>query len=137
MMPETQGVVKAKSKYGIILDGREEWWNWTKDEMRGEPFEKDTVKKGDAVRLTYAESDKGGVFISVLEIVGAAQDVTPDGSSSPSAGGDGQFRTPTDFKRTSALAQAVAFYAGVPDAQVDAVRVIETARKYEKYLNEG
>lgn len=133
-MPEVVGTVTAKSEYGLKLDSNEDWWNWSKPEYRGEPFQTD-VKKGDTVKVTYAEADNGKVYISAIEVLGQSQDVTPDATESPGEARDGQFRSPLDFRRTSALAQAVAYYTGAPDPSAD--EVIKTAARFEKYLEGG
>ena len=52
---------------------------------------------------------------------------------------DGQFRSPKDFRRTSALAQAVAYHGpnGRQDTELDREDVILTAQRFEKYLGTG
>lgn len=84
-MPEITGVVAAKSGYGIKLDRNEDWWNWSKVEYRGQPFDT-TVQKGDTVRVVYNQQEKQDpdtgepitkTFISVIDRVVTSRDVTP------------------------------------------------------------
>lgn len=123
------GVVTAKSQYGIMLDNEDQWFNWSKnEEHRGTLQDKEAVQKGDAVRIEHE-----GRWINGLEFISQSQDVTPETASEPRE--DGQFRSPLDFRRTSALAQSVAYYVGVTDPSVD--DVINTAARFEKYLEGG
>lgn len=63
-MPEITATVLAKSEWGIqIKEG--EWWNWSKPEYRGEPFNTE-VQKGDRVQITYAETDGGKTYITTI-----------------------------------------------------------------------
>lgn len=57
------GVVSAKSEYGIKLDGNDEWWNWSKPEYRDSPFE--IPEKGQHVRGKVIK-DK---YILAIEVV--------------------------------------------------------------------
>ena len=80
-MPEITGVVTAKSAYGIMLDELgERWCNWSREDMRGEPFDT-TVQKGDVVCITYQETEKKdgtpATYISVIDKVTQSRDVTP------------------------------------------------------------
>ncbi len=149
-MPEITTTVKAKSEYGIKIEGKEAWWNWSKAEYRGSPFNTQ-VKTGDRVQLTYAEADNGKVYISTIDKVTAADvpfppedefppdDIMhPDSVDAPESGSDqqdGQFRSPKDFRRTSALAQAVAWHKDIPGK--DEEDVILAAQRFEKYLGTG
>ena len=45
------GKVKARSEYGIKIEGIEDWLNWSKIEYRKEPWEADEVQVGDWVNL--------------------------------------------------------------------------------------
>ena len=64
-MPEITGTIKAKSQYGIKLTDDGEWWNWSKPEYRGEPFDTSVVA-GDMVHVEYAEADNGKVYIATI-----------------------------------------------------------------------
>lgn len=80
-MPEITGTVTAKSEKGIMIDQLgERWANWSNIEYRGTPFDT-TVQKGDVVCITYTEKEwpdgKKSLFISVIDKVTQAQDVTP------------------------------------------------------------
>lgn len=129
---QREGVVTAKSQYGIMLDDEDSWLNWSKEEYRHGDWEADVAKKGDAV---VVEVDEKGKFISSIKVTGSSQDVTPEATESPREGGDGQFRSPLDFRRTSALAQSVAFHAASPEVGPD--EVVSVASIFEKYLEGG
>ncbi len=55
-LPEITTTVKAKSAYGIKVQEDGDWWNWSKPEYRGEPFNTE-VQKGDRVQITYGEKE--------------------------------------------------------------------------------
>ena len=79
-MPEITATVVAKSEYGIqIKEG--EWWNWSKPEYRGEPFNTE-VQKGDRVQITYAQTDGGKTYITTIGKVTGAVNV-PHGEDFP------------------------------------------------------
>ena len=134
-MPKRADVVAAKSPYGGKLGQDEDWLNWSKEEYRHDPWEADKVKKGDVVEVEWAESDKGKGYISSIKITGASQDVTPERGESPQDVPDGEFRSPRDFRRTSALAQAVQRHAIEPET--DNEDIIRTAQRFEAYLASG
>lgn len=75
-MPTRMGAVSAKSAYGIMLDGKDEWVNYSKPEYRGSPWEADSVVKGDVVQI---ETDDSGKFIKSICRVSQGQDVTLPG----------------------------------------------------------
>ena len=81
-LPEITGTVTAKSDNGIILDDSGVWWNWTNIEWRKEPFNLN-VNLGDVVDVVYREKKyedgKKAVFITSIDKVSSARDVTPDG----------------------------------------------------------
>lgn len=129
---QREGVVTAKSPHGIMLDNEDNWLNWSKEEYRHGDWEADAVKKGDAVLV---EVDEGGKWIASIKVTSPSQDVTPAGISEPGEARDGQYRSPADFRRTSALAQSVAFHA--QDATPSVTEVIKTASQMEKYLEGG
>ncbi len=157
-MPEITTTVKAKSQYGIKVEGKEDWWNWSQPEYRGTPFNTQ-VQAGDRVQITYAEKEyPDGVtktFISTIDKVITADvpyppndefppddPFPPDAPEAPDSAPDqqdGQFRSPKDFRRTSALAQAVAYHGpdGRQDADADREDIILTAQRFEKYLGTG
>ena len=161
-MPEITTTVKAKSEYGIKTEEwGDEWANWSKPEYRGTPFDT-SVQAGDRVQLTYAKADNGKVYISTIDKVTTADVPFPpdegfpgdeagtpfpsgpaaDATESPENGSDqqdGQFRSPRDFRRTSALAQAVAYHGpdGRQDVNADREDVILTAQRFEEYLGTG
>ena len=64
-MPEITGTVKAKSQYGVKMTDDGDWWNWSKPEYRGQPFDTSVVA-GDMVHVEYAEADSGKTFISTI-----------------------------------------------------------------------
>ena len=147
-MPEITTTVKAKSEYGIKVEGKEDWWNWSQPEYRGTPFNTQ-VQAGDRVQITYAEKEypdgKIKTFISTIDKVTQADvpfppedDFPPDDDMRPESAPDqqdGQFRSPKDFRRTSALAQAVAWHKDIPEK--DEEDVILAAQRFEKYLGTG
>ena len=53
-----------------------EWWNWSKPEYRGEPFDT-AVQTGDMVHVEYAEADSGKVYISTISKVTTASPTPP------------------------------------------------------------
>ncbi len=73
-LSELTTTVKAKSAYGIKVEEDGDWWNWSKPEYRGEPFNLE-VQKGDRVQITYAEADNGKVYISTIDKVVVAPPV--------------------------------------------------------------
>ena len=75
-MPEITATVVAKSEYGIKVEQDGDWWNWSKPEYRGEPFNTE-VQKGDRVQVTYAETDTGKTYITTIGKVTGPQDPAP------------------------------------------------------------
>jgi len=74
-LPEITAKVLAKSEWGIqIKEG--EWWNWSKPEYRGEPFNTE-VQKGDRVQITYAQTDEGKTYITTIGKVTGVPPVHP------------------------------------------------------------
>src|SRR3990167_7860724 len=134
-MPKRADVVTAKSPYGVKLGKDEDWLNWSKEEYRHDPWEADKVKKGDVVEVEWAESDKGKGYISSIKVTGASEDVTPERGEGAQDEADGQFRSPKDLRRTSALAQAVAFLATVPETAAE--MVVKVAQRLEIFLASG
>ena|SRR3990167_4132731 len=138
-MPALSGTVTRLIKkrdgtvFGFETNQGEFLYSWP--DKREEPFEDDKVKVGSVVEGTWMPFEKDGKtvrYLSVLSVTG--EDVTPNAFDKETAG-DGQFRSPKDFRRTSALAQAVAFLATNPDTNEDsAVRV---AQRFEEYLASG
>ncbi len=70
-MPEITGTVKAKSQYGVKMQDDGEWWNWSRVEYRGEPFDTSVVA-GDMVHVEYAQADNGKTYISTIAKVTTA-----------------------------------------------------------------
>lgn len=100
---EREGVVTAKSQYGIMLDNEDQWFNWSKKEEHKSALQKkDTVKKGDTVGI-----DHEGTWITALHVYGPSQDVTPSATSEPS-GADKPFGD-----ADVAIPKQVALYAAV------------------------
>ncbi len=105
-MPEIVTTVKAKSAYGIKVEGKEDWWNWSQPEYRGQPFNTE-VKTGDRVQITYAEKEyPDGVtktFISTIDKVTTASEretaVLQDDPFSPDTGIGDDRAFPTDAGR--------------------------------------
>ncbi|KKL96976.1 hypothetical protein LCGC14_1839130 [marine sediment metagenome] len=162
-MSEWTGTVVAKSENGIKVVDKGAWLNWSLPDYRGTPFDSD-VKAGDRVRIEYAEVVKDGnkrTYISVIENLSRPTTDNPfppdegfpgDEAGTPFPSGpapespengsdqqDGQFRSPKDFRRTSALAQAVAYHGpdGRQDIDADREDVILTAQRFEEYLGTG
>ena len=76
-MPEITGIIKAKSQYGVKMTDDGEWWNWSKPEYRGQPFDTSVVA-GDTVHVEYAEADSGKVYISTIgKVTGRAPKPLP------------------------------------------------------------
>ena len=90
-MPEITATVVAKSPHGIKIEQDGPWWNWSKAEYRGEPFNT-AVKAGDRVHITYSEKEYQDketgqpyttAFISTIEVVTTGRDpvgIAPDPS---------------------------------------------------------
>ena len=138
-MPKRADVVTAKSPYGVKLGQDEDWLNWSKEQFRHDPWEADKVKKGDVVEVEWAESETGKGYISSIKVTGASKDMTPEGGEGAQDESDGQYRSPKDFRRTSALAQAVARHTGAismqePPSDED---IILTAQRFEIFLASG
>ena len=64
-MPEITGPVKAKSQYGVKMTDDGDWWNWSKPEYRGQPFDTSVVA-GDTVHVEYTKADNGKIYISTI-----------------------------------------------------------------------
>lgn len=78
-MPEITGTIKAKSQYGVKMTDDGDWWNWSKPEYRGQPFDTSVVA-GDTVHVEYAEADSGKVYISTIgKITAKAAEFDADG----------------------------------------------------------
>ena len=142
-MPKLAGTVSELIKkrdgtvFGIKTDKGEFLYSWP--DKREEPFEDGRVKVGSMVEGTWMPFEKDGKtirYLSILSVTG--EDVSPDRNAfdeeidKPS---DGQYRSPKDFRRTSALAQAVAFLATAPDADVE--EVVRVAQRLEIFLASG
>src|SRR3990167_5711148 len=119
-MPQLKGIVTKLIKkrdgtvFGLETNMGEFLYSWP--DKREEPFEDDKVKVGSAVEGVWMpfENKEGKTvrYLSTLEVAGI--DVTPE--DIPWQGDqpkDGQFRSPLDFRRTSALAQAVTWHAAL------------------------
>jgi len=135
-MPALNGTVTSLIKkkdgtvFGLKTDQGEFLYSWP--DKRESPFEDDKVSVGSVVEGTWMPFEKDGKtikYLSILSVTG--EDVTP--SDAPQM--DGSYRSPKDFRRTSALAQAVSFLATVPDA--DAEEVVKIAQRFEIYLGGG
>jgi len=138
-MPALEGTVTKLIKkrdgtvFGIETNMGEFLFSWP--DKREEPFEDDKLKVGSMVEGTWMPFEKDGKtirYLSILSVTG--EDVTPRGEAG-AEGTDGQFRSPKDFRRTSALAQAVVFHAAAPDSTDE--DVILTAQRFEIYLASG
>src|SRR3990167_4574979 len=136
-MPSLNGTVTSLIKkkdgtvFGLKTNEGEFLFSWP--DKREEPFEDDKVQVGSVVEGTWMPFEKDGKnfkYLSVLSVTGG--DVTPQGESPQM---DGSYRSPKDFRRTSALAQAVAFLATEPEA--DAEEVVRIAQRFETYLGGG
>ena len=88
-MPEITATVVAKSEYGIKVEQDGDWWNWSKPEYRGEPFNTE-VQKGDRVQITYAETDGGKTYITTIGKVTAYAPTAASGQRHGGAGDEGQ-----------------------------------------------
>lgn len=138
-MPLVKGTVtkllrtRAENKvFGVQVNGADYLLSFP--DKREKPWTEPT-EVGQVIEGTWAPYEKDGKekrYLVAVEVIGT--DVTPGASSEASGGGNGQFRSPIDFRRTSALAQSVAHYAG---SEVSPADVIATASKFEKYLEGG
>ena len=117
------------------MSGFDDAWE---DSMKGT-----AVKEAELVNLSFTihsvewrEGVKDGKtirYLSILSVTG--EDVTPNAFDEEMDKPDGQFRSPKDFRRTSALAQAVARHSNAP-AHSDE-DIILTAQRFEVYLASG
>lgn len=131
------GFIKTREGKVFGLKIRDENYLYSFEDKRGEPWEPPETT-GSAVRFEWEPYEKDGKtkrYITVIQTLAASQDVTPEAPSGAGEARDGQFRSPLDFRRTSALAQAVAFHA--QDATPSVTEVIKTAAVMEKYLEGG
>lgn len=82
-MPEITATVVARSEYGIKVEQDGDWWNWSKPEYRGEPFDTE-VQKGDRVQITYAETGGGKTYITTIgKVTGGLQSAAPPKPPAP------------------------------------------------------
>jgi len=124
--------------FGLETNTGEFLYSWP--DRREEPFEADKVKVGSTVEGTWMPFEKDGKttrYLSILSVTG--QDVTPERGEGAQDESDGQYRSPKDFRRTSALAQAVARHTGAismqePPSDED---IILTAQRFEIFLASG
>ena|SRR3990167_8861757 len=139
-MPALKGTVTKLIKkrdgtvFGIETNMGEFLFSWP--DKREEPFEADRVTVGSMVEGTWMPFEKDGKtirYLSILSVTG--EDVTPNAFDEEMDKPDGQFRSPKDFRRTSALAQAVARHSNAP-AHSDE-DIILTAQRFEVYLASG
>src|SRR3990167_7593895 len=121
-MPALKGTVTSLIKkkdgtvFGLKTNEGEFLYSWP--DKRESPFEDDRVQVGSTVEGTWMPFEKDGKtikYLSVLSVTG--EDVTPQGEPQM----DGSYRSPKDFPRTSALAQAVVFLATEPEADAEEV----------------
>ncbi len=127
-MSEWTGTIVAKSDYGVKVEQDGEWWNWSKPEYRGEPF--DTVEKGDSVRIEYADSETGKRYISVIERLSGNAPAAPSGPSE--APGDRQ----TSIVRQSCVkAAAMSLQHGMGTPEEKAGGIIYLAGALEEWVN--
>ena len=74
-MSEHNGIVRAKSQYGIKFSEDGPWFNWAKGEKKSSPFH--DVSKGDSVRIEYSSWDKDdgskGYTVYVIENLSRSQ----------------------------------------------------------------
>lgn len=100
---------------------------------REEPWDEPT-KVGQVIEGTWTPYEKDGKekrYLVAVQVLG--EDVTPN-EFDKETGGDGQYRSPQDFRRTSALAQAVAWWSMHEATVEDIVRI---AQRFEIYLASG
>jgi hypothetical protein len=139
-MPEVSGVVTARSQYGIKIDDSEEWFNWSKPDFRGEPWEADDATKGKRV---VAEVD--GKYIQTIKVLdGESQSFTEDDHESvPSAAGEWGFEQKDRLMcRESCAKSATAIFAasiqaGIYKTHPDVGAVTSFAAALEKWCLEG
>lgn len=122
-MSEWTGTIVAKSDYGIKVEQDGEWWNWSKPEYRGEPF--DAVEKGDSVRVEYADSETGKRYISVIERLGAAP-------QAPTEAPDARQRS--IVRQTCIKAAAVSLQHGMGTPEEKAGGIIYLAGALEEWV---
>lgn len=116
-MPEITTTVKAKSQYGIKVDDDGDWWNWSKPEYRGEPFDT-TVVAGDKVHVEYAEADNGKTYISAIAKVSGAPAVselpqTPPAAPQPTVSGKDTLMAKMNAIKTTGELYAACIVAGI------------------------
>jgi len=94
------------------------------------------------VEVEYSEKQNGEYVNRTLLSVKPAEGSTPVPQSAPqpayTPSPKGEFRTPAQIIRTSALESAVqSFYAAQADPVGDQVGLLEVAVTYEKFITEG
>ncbi len=116
-MPTREGIVTAKSQFGIMLDHEDMWFNWSKNEEAQPALkDKDIVKKLDAVVIEHE-----GKYVNSLEIVSPSQDVTPEATRSPSGEGTDRDRHITRQTCIKAASMALQHGMGTPEEKAGAI----------------
>ena len=140
------GKVKARSEYGIKIEGIEDWLNWSKEEYRKEPWEADDVEVGDWVDMEV--SGKYIKSIALVELPTAERMVSEP--EDPFEGLEPGNRNPIIDARELSIQRQVALYAAVqlavgmagkpPDGQqagpLNADFVLSLYRKFKAALEE-
>ena len=142
-MPKLKGPItkllrtrEENKVFGLQVNGADYLFSWP--DKREEPWNEPT-KVGQVVEGTWTPYEKDGKekrYLLSVDVLG--EDVTPERNSFDEESEkqtDGQYRSPKDFRRTSALAQAVAYYANSPD--VDIEEVVKAAGRFEVFLASG
>lgn len=108
--------------------------------LKGDVASKVMANDGALFTVEFSERQNGKFTNYSLDDA----EVAPEGAkpqAAPSANGGGkggEFRSPAQIIRTSALESAVqSFYAAQLDPVADKVGVLETAAVYEAYITEG
>ncbi len=123
--------------FGIKLGSDE--YLYSLESKRGEPWEPPDTE-GSSVKVEWAPYEKDGKtkrYITTIETLAAS---APEAPESAPASPDGQFRSPQDFRRTSALAQSVLRHNGPGSMTAEPATdedIILTALRFEKYLGSG
>ena len=140
-MSELTGIVTAKSQYGIKVEGDDDWYNWSKEDFRGEPWEADRATKGKRV---LCEVD--GKYIQTVKVLDDGTQPAPLVPGEP-----GQPSTATEWGyrqrdllmcRESCAKSAVAIFAasiqaGIYKTHPDVSAVTAYAGALEKWCLEG
>lgn len=140
-MSELTGIVTARSQYGIKIEGDDDWYNWSKEDFRGEPWEADKATKGKRV---LCEVD--GKYIQTIRVLnGSTEQTAPEtGMFGPAQGESSWSYEKKDrlMCRESCAKSAVAIFAasiqaGIYKTHPDVSAVTAYAGALEKWCLEA